>query len=1070
MESTDDDKKLVSHYTYPDETSLFDLVYSFDWSLTPLGSMDSWSPSLKITVDLCLHTAFPTVIYYGLEHVMIYNQMYRPILQMKHPTALGSPAREVWTEIYDSLKLWIDEIFSNGKGQFRDDILLLMHREGYIEESYFSFTLSPIFGVDETVEGVFNVVQETTQRVLSARRLKTLSGLGNRALGAKTMESACHLVTSTLRDHNEDIHFSLIYIIDTHDNVSYKRANLVATTFDENLKMVKDDDGIEEWNFVKGNSTRELPDFLLDTFDTVCLQDKDSEHRISSYQGTASDANISSKLSTWPIKQVVALNSHLVVTLKDDKSKAILLPVHVSFAGRITLSAVIICGLNPRRALDREYLEFLQLVVSHVSSSLADSRSREEKKQAKILADLNRQKIMFSQNIDHGLMTPLTLMLSPLEESVKACFPDSPMLPDLQLINRSTRRLLKHTSTLLQFSRIEAGNLDAQFRETNIVKYTLELASSFENLAKSLKLSYLIQIPSYEEFYSELKNKVFVDRDMYEKIVFNLCSNAFKHTWTGNVTVRLYPDRINDKESVTLEVSDTGVGIPKDDVSNLFQRFYRIDSSQPRSREGTGIGLALVKELVTRHKGEISVYSELKKGTTFFISLPTGWEHLPEKQVYFVDEEHKLGLGSMDEYSFNERNLYLEESNQWTQDVPNDMDDSIDDTMDFDGLSVLDEKVEQHVFPSLSCDNTSKIHEVYYHILVVDENADMRNYLHRLLRKEFRVHCAYDGRDALRLLRKLPQLPDLILSDVIMPNMDGFELLKLLRSNPVTRLIPVILLSAKGEEDTGVEGLEHGADDYLVKPFSAEELIARVKVNIKLSCFWKQLLLQQKRQSETRELLFSISDKIRSGVNIEKVLNIAVEEFHRILPCDRIFLIRSDPLAFDFSHIMAFSASDPNEENLSGKSAAYVIETKDACIREFLSKHNISDFPQMSEESLKKIHDTLAETNDLIVLENYYTHILDRYVSVIGFPIKTNSSAWGWVLAHRSPNKTWSDSEKVFVQQISNQIGLAISHATLTEEKLKKEAQIEAAKAANEAKGQILANTSHGDYRTAFPK
>ncbi|CAG8447486.1 9831_t:CDS:10 [Acaulospora colombiana] len=940
--------------TYSDEIPVSDLVYSFDWSSTPLGPMDSWSPYLK-TIVMSIDSTYKFRIVY------------------------------------------------HGKSRYENDTCVLMRRDNYMEECYFSFTLSPIYKEDGTVGGVFNAARETTQQVLTDRRLKALSELGNRT---------------------------------------------PATTFDNDLDVVKGDDGIEELVFIKGKSTRELPDFLPDTFEIINLQLNDDDLVTNNQEEllkSTLDSSVTKPLA-WPVEQVVKSNSKLIVTLKDN-TQAILLPVHTSFAGKTTLTATIICGLNQNRALDQEYLEFLHLVAGHASSGLTHGKSREEnRKQAEILADLNRQKIMFFQNISHELRTPLTLMLSPLEESINACPPESPIRFNLQMINRNSRRLLKLVNTLLQFSRIESGKLEAQFRETDIVKYTLELASCFESMAESLRLGYFIKIPSREEFYSRLKQKVFIDRDMYEKIVFNLCSNAFKHTWTGSVSVSLYSDSKDGREMVILEIADTG--IPEKDIENLFQRFYRVESSQSRSYEGTGIGLAFVKELVMRHNGEISVHSEVKKGTAFRVSLPTGCAHLPEKQVYF--EGNEFEINSMEKCLFDGRDFYLEESHQWIQ---NDLDgESFDNYLsnnDHAGSitnldcassnnSTLRNKmtdIQHTIFPSLHND-ISNARKATYHILVVDDNTDMR------------------------ILKNLQRLPDLILSDVMMPNMDGLELLKILRSDPVTQLIPVIFLSAKAGEDSSVEGLEQGADDYLIKPFSVRDLIVRIKANIKLSHLRQQLLLQQKQQSEVRGLLFSISEKIRAGLDVEKTLSIASEEIGRILPCERIFLIKVDSVDSGEGHIVSFSASDPNEQNLVGRIVSYSLYKSgiEKDIQKLYLKYNISE---TGGEAFKKLQDALIDSNEYIVIENTYSNVVDRYVSIIAMPIKTNSSAWGWIVVNRAPNETWLDSEKVFIQQISNQISLAITYAMLMEEKLKKEAQMEAAKKANEAKGQILANTSH---------
>jgi GAF domain-containing protein len=242
--------------------------------------------------------------------------------------------------------------------------------------------------------------------------------------------------------------------------------------------------------------------------------------------------------------------------------------------------------------------------------------------------------------------------------------------------------------------------------------------------------------------------------------------------------------------------------------------------------------------------------------------------------------------------------------------------------------------------------------------------------------------------------------------------------------------------------------LEQGADDYLIKPFSAKELIARIRVNIKLSYLRQQLLLQQKHHSETKQLLYSISSKIRSGLDIQETLSTAVQETHNILPCDRFFIVAVEN---EDSRIMAFSSTDQNEPNLQGKLVYFPIEELKDNQTENSDQNNLE-----TSDDVKEI--------EVIIFLNYYLLAVQNLVSIIALPIKINSKIWGWVVANRPPNKTWLDSEKSFLQQISNQISLAITHSILLEEKLKKEAQMEAVKAANEAKSQILANTSHGLY------
>ncbi|RIB29095.1 histidine kinase-like ATPase [Gigaspora rosea] len=426
------------------------------------------------------------------------------------------------------------------------------------------------------------------------------------------------------------------------------------------------------------------------------------------------------------------------------------------------------------------------------------------------------------------------------------------------------------------FSNIETNQLKAHYRETNIAEFTHELASDFKSMAKTLGLKYYIDIPNPDEFDLALGDKIYLDRDLYEIIVFNLCSNAFKHTWNGQITVRLYLDYMNEKKKkVVLEVSDTGIGIPESALPNIFQRFYRVESQSSRSHEGTGIGLALVKELITLHGGDITVTSVVNQGTTFKCWFPTGCEHLLIDQIYSNKMENQI---NHDRELYTNRQLYLEESSQW-------MKDNKSETQYSNNNKELDNM-------NIDADETTKNNRKYK-VLIVDDNNDMRDYLAELL-NEFDVYRAYDGQNAIQTLKTLKKLPDLILSDIMMPNMDGYELLNVLRSDVKTQLIPVILLSAKASETSKIQGLDKGADDYLVKPFSIQELICRIRANIECSILRRKILFHRYKQEDIKQLLLSIINMILSESDLDKTLLYIIKEIYRRLPCEKIFIISND--------------------------------------------------------------------------------------------------------------------------------------------------------------------------------
>jgi CheY-like chemotaxis protein len=336
----------------------------------------------------------------------------------------------------------------------------------------------------------------------------------------------------------------------------------------------------------------------------------------------------------------------------------------------------------------------------------------------------------------------------------------------------------------LDFSRIESGRQKASFVLEDLVQFTKQLASNFQSIIEKAGLQFTVKAESFIQ-------PVYIDKEMWEKIVFNLLSNAFKFTISGGITVSLFA---REKYAV-LKITDTGVGIPKEELPNLFQRFHRINSVQSRTHEGTGIGLSMIKELVKQLGGEISVESEINKGTSFEVHVPFGKMHIPHDQF----GENK----TEEEYLIT--NSFIEEAK-----------------------GLLGEEINEKNSNSGTSGDL---------ILVVDDNADMRQHLKSLLAKTYRIETAANGMEALHKVKE--KIPSLILSDIMMPILNGADLLREIKSNPVTKNIPVILLTARAGEESKIEGFEMGADDYLVKPFSSIELLSRIRTQLRVSSLKK---------------------------------------------------------------------------------------------------------------------------------------------------------------------------------------------------------------------------------------
>ncbi len=738
------------------------LVHDLDWSKTPLGPIHAWPQSLKTVVRVLLTSRFAMWMGWGPELTFFYNDAYAGMtLGKKHPWALGKSSREVWAEIWDDIGPRIQRVLDSGEATWDEALLLFLERSGYREETYHTFSYSPLAGDDGRVAGHLCVVTEETDRVIGERRLKTLRSLATELNETITEEQLCGSIVRSLNENQKDLPFSLTYLF-TSDG---KQAYLACQT------------GIEQ-----GHPA--APDLL-----TV----KVSGER-------------------WPLSEILNGKSAFVVEELSKRfesvpsgfwdaspTKALLVPI--TSQGQDKPAGFFVAALNPYRQLDVDYKGFIYLVAGQIAASVANARAYdEERKRAQVLAEIDRAKTLFFSNVSHEFRAPLTLMLGPLQDLLARSQTHlSPTAKEqLELANRNGARLLRLVNTLLDFSRIEAGRAQAVFQATDIASFTTELASVFRSATERAGVRLVVNCKPPGE-------PVYVDRDMWEKIVLNLVSNAFKFTLEGEIEVSLK----QVGHTAELHVRDTGVGIPSEEIPRLFDRFHRVPNTRSRTHEGSGIGLALVQEFVKLHGGAIRVESVLGQGSAFIVSIPLGQDHLASAQVGGDRSLSSTATGAVP---------FVEEALRW-----------LPESMQMAASPELAPDYELMAVPAPSFSEDASRSRV----LIADDNADMRLYLIRLLSERFEVQAVANGQMALEAIKL--RTPDLILSDAMMPELDGFGLLRKLRAKPATRTIPFILLSARAGEESRVEGLDAGADDYLVKPFSARELIARVQTHLQLA-------------------------------------------------------------------------------------------------------------------------------------------------------------------------------------------------------------------------------------------
>ncbi|MFC4784374.1 SpoIIE family protein phosphatase [Nocardioides sp. MAHUQ-72] len=714
-------------------------MLAVDWAATPLGPPETWPSSLQTAVRIVLSSRFPMWMAWGPELTFFCNDAYRrDTLGAKYPWALGKPASTVWSEVWQDVSGRIEDVISTGVATWDERLLLFLERSGYTEETYHTFSYSPLSSDDGTVAGMLCVVSEDTEEVVAQRRMQTLRDLGLRTAGSTSVEETVARACAELEHSSLDLPFTLVYVYDDEQTGRLLGSTGFAT--DHPAAPPVHDPAHPVWD--------------VPTTPTVAAVDL---------------AEVSPPLPSGGWQRPPA--------------RAAVVPIA---QGSNPAYGFLVAGLNPFRPLDDGYADFLGLVAGQLASAVTDARAFElEQRRAESLAALDQAKTDFFTNVSHEFRTPLTLLLGPAEDALADTEAPLPATQRqrVEVIHRNGQRLLTMVNTLLDFSRLDSGRVEASFEPVDLARYTRELASMFETAATRLGLSFTVDCP-------ELPEPVYVDRDLWGKVVLNLLSNALKFTYAGGITVALHVDG----EMVVLSVADTGAGIPLDDQAHLFERFARVRGARSRTHEGSGIGLALVAEVAQLHGGDVDVTSRPGEGSTFRFRVPLGSAHLSPERITAPT------------------------STTVTQQV-------------IDGFLVETSQILGPVvtgpapLPATPLDARPRV-------LVVDDNADIRTYVSSLLAQEYDVGIAVDGQDGLE--QALADPPDLVLTDVMMPRLDGFGLLTALRADPATVDIPVVMLSARAGEEGTLEGLEAGADDYLVKPFTARELMARVHANLEL--------------------------------------------------------------------------------------------------------------------------------------------------------------------------------------------------------------------------------------------
>ncbi|MET7735377.1 SpoIIE family protein phosphatase [Streptomyces sp. NPDC005402] len=800
-----DDPRTAAARMFAEAGAFGELLAGIDWAATPLGPPESWPGPLVDTLRLMLTSEHGMALYWGAEFATLYNLGSSPIVGAKHPWALGRPYKDVFPEVWaHPVSAHFHYVTDTRKSLLIPDEPLIMERHGFLEQCYFDSSFQPVLLDDGTAGGVLQIITETTRRVLGERRLRLLSETGARTAGLPTPGGVARVVAEVLGSYPEEIPLLDLYL-----------------TSGPGMLRPAASAGL-----------RSAPEAVLPS----AAGGSDIATRLAQVVADGAPATLPAAALTGHTAGQHAAASRLPV------EQALALPLDC--AGQV--GGVLVVGVNPCFPPAGAYRDFLEVLAAGVAGALTAALAHDEqRRRAEALAELDRAKTTFFANVSHELRTPLTLLLGPLQQVLAE--EDRPeRRAQLELAERGALRLLKQVNTLLDVARAEAGQMRPALEPVDLAGATAELAGVFRSAFEAAGLTLEVDCPP-------LPRPVSLDREMWEKIILNLLSNALKFTFTDGARVQVAAAGGRAR----LTVTDTGTGISADELPRLFERFHRVRGARSRSHEGSGLGLVLVKDLVEAHGGTVGVESRLGEGTTVTVDLPFAAAHPPRPAPPAAGAEspgESPGEGGGGRPG--RAAAYVDEALGWLAADP----------------------VPAAVTPTARTPHAPATHDAPQgpgphetdrprpaRLLVVDDNADMRAYLTQLLQPDYDVLVAADGRAALEMA--LAQPVEMVLSDVMMPRMDGFELVRALRADPRTARLPIVLLTARAGEEESVQGRHAGADDYLTKPFSARQLLARVRTGLELSQLREQVL------TETRNQLAVLASLADAGLRLSATLD-----------------------------------------------------------------------------------------------------------------------------------------------------------------------------------------------------
>ncbi|KAJ3328655.1 hypothetical protein HDU76_009547, partial [Blyttiomyces sp. JEL0837] len=831
-----------------------EIMRTKNWAATPLGKIETWSPAFLSAISVTMNVSIPSVVSWGRDKSMIFNEAYAKTFSIR-PDQLGQSADVIRKEFYtEEMKALLARAWKGETIQLPQFRQMIIQEDESLREKYFTTTIAPLRTEYGYIGGVKKFIIDVTKMRQFDRRLMLLKEMAEEFPSLTSLDeihTAFPVSISTLKKSEDTSHFSNYF--------PFKKC----------------------WS---SKSVLELKN--LQPYQPLPIIDE----------------------SKSPVRE------------------AIIMPIRLSSETTCEYVGLILLGLNPHIELDKEFREFAGSLSRELAHGVRIVRSFEsERKRAEDLVKLDEQKTRFFTSISHEIRTPLSLIVGPLEDSITALtdvgptintLPELPcrqkdettmsskseeevmpnsnpnrhkVLRRLNLAKENAMKIKVLVDRLLDFHQLEAGKMIPRFARSNLTVLTKHVIELFRD---SIVANHLICDTSAIE---ELDEPCVVDADMWEKILFNLISNAMKFTVRGSISFAL---RKGPNNTAIFEITDTGPGIPDDEKQLIFTRFYRCHQN-PLHIEGTGIGLSLVQELIALHRGEITVSDAYPsagttsdmKGSRFTVTIP--FNLTPEDGSELVDDP---SLNAPMPVPKKRLEVPLFERERAPSISTSEGDSSrMSSTVD------VHVKSRRRRRSSISMPG-----ETYgMTLFVIDDNPEMRAYVQELLSELWTVYTFDCVESALEALKH--STVDLIICDVLLPKLSGFDLIKILREDETKKDIPVFLLTVKSAEESRISGLLAGADDYIIKPFSAKELLSRINTRLELQRLRKHLVEQvsvrtaqlheEKRRFEHLARMspvallrldrtgypIYVSDKYWDFINEPKPPNGIKEEYHPVI-------------------------------------------------------------------------------------------------------------------------------------------------------------------------------------------